>query len=209
VLQGLDLEGPTNAILLAVGGIGLSYVSKFLPGIGEPIAMVGGLGILGLGVYKFYNGATGAKEPKIEEHPLPPGQVAADIYKLQAKIKKPANGTKVALTNRWALLFGSQKTVEISFSVTNNGDKPIAVEADFITEQFTRPLFGNPDTAQFVTPFLIKKIDPGRTVNVDAWHPVDFMNTMFTSLDIVGKLVLRTLPRDPGGVFATVDFTAG
>jgi hypothetical protein len=209
VLQGLSIEGPTNAILLAVGGVGLSYFARFMPGVGEPIAMVGGLGLLGLGVYKFYNVTTGAKVPVVRKSPLPPDQVADDVYQLLGKIKTPANGTKVELTNRWALLFGSQKTIAISFAVTNIGRKPVAVEAEFITEQFTRPVFGNPETAKFMTPFIIENIDPGRTVNVDGWHPVDFMNSLFTSLDIVGTLNLRTFPRDPGKVFSTVDFIAG
>jgi len=208
-LQGYVSQGATNAILLTLGGAGISYFARFFPGVGEPIAMVGGLGLMGLGAYKLYDAVTGVADPVIKNSPLPPGQVADDVFQLTAEIKTPAKNTKVELTNRWALLFQSQKTVAIAFSVTNHGPKPLTVRAEFQTQEFTRPIFGQPDTAKFMTPFLLENIAPGKTKTVEAWHPVDFLNTMFTSLDIAATLNLRTVETGEGHVFATTNFTAG
>lgn len=208
--QSYVLQGPTaDAIFLALGGAGLSYFAHFFPGVGEPIAMVGGLGLMGLGAYKLYNGVTGVNPPVIEDSSFPPDQTIGDVFKLTAKITAPINHTKIELTNRWALLFQSQKTVEVNLSVTNNGKKPITVQANFDTQEFTRPVFGQPDTAKFRTSWFIKSIEPGKTKDVKIWHPIDFLNTMFTSLDIAAKLVLRTHKDGPEAVFATTNFTAG
>lgn len=208
MMEGFVPRGTTDAILLALGGAGLSYFSRFLPGIGEPIGLFGGLGMLGVGAYKLYNGVTGASEPSVESTSIPANQVPEDVYQLRAKIVAPVENSKAELSSMWTAIFSSQRTFKISFSVTNTGQKPVTAQIEFHTQEFTRPLIGQSETAEFSTNYLLEKIMPGETRLVkNVWHPIEIFFTL-APIDVVGSLILRASAVDPGRVVSTVHFTA-
>lgn len=208
LLRGFESNGVTGGILIAGGGAAISYFSRFFPGVGEPIALVGGLGLMGLGVYKFYNDVTGASEPASRTSPIPPGQVAEDVYQLQAKIVKPIENSKAELSNLWSSLFVNQLTFKISFSITNPGKKPVTPQVTFHTTESTRPLFGKADSVDFETNYIIPDLMPGETRNVDGNHPFEPLLTL-SPIDIMGTLILKASEQDHGVEIDWVHFTAG
>jgi hypothetical protein len=206
MMEGFVSKGTTDAILMAIGGAGVTYFARFLPGVGEPLGVAGGLGLLGLGTYKFYNAVTGASEPSVESTSIPADQVPEDVYQLRAKILTPVKSGKAELSSMWTALFSAQRTFKISFSVTNIGQKPVTAQIEFRTQEFTRPLFGQPDTAEFSTNYLLNRIMPGETRLVNTWHPIEIFFTL-PPIDVVASLILRASAVDPGRVVHTIDFT--
>jgi hypothetical protein len=208
VMQGFVPKGVTDGILLAIGGAGITYFSRFFPGVGEPIGMVGGLGLMGMGVYRFYNVVTGGSEPTIESTTIPATQVPQDVYQLRGKILTPAQNGEAELSSMWTAIFSAQRTMKIAFSVTNTGQKAVTAQVEFYTQQFSRPLWGSPETAEFRTNYLLDKIGPGETKLVNAWQPIKMFQTL-APMDMTASLILRASAVDPGQVASTVSFTAG
>lgn len=208
LLRGYESKGVTGGLLITAGGAAISYCSKFFPGVGEPIALVGGLGLMGLGVYKFYNDVMGTSEPTITTSPIPPGQDPEDIYQLQGKIVTPIDNSKAELSNLWSSLFMNRLTFKISFSIMNPGKKPVTPQVTFHTTESTRPLYGKADSVDFESNWVIPNIMPGETRNVTDQHPFEPLMTIFP-VDIHGILILKTSEKDPGIEVADVRFTAG
>lgn len=208
MMEGFVSKGATDGILLAIGGAGLTYFSRFFPGVGEPVGLVSGLGLLGVGAFKFYGVVTGQAEPNVQSTSIPANQLPEEVYQLRAKIVTPVNNSKAELSSMWTALFGTQRTFKISFSVTNVGTKAVTAQVEFHTQQFTRPLIGKSQQAEFSTNFLLDKIAPGETRLVTAWHPIEIFFT-FAPQDIVGSLILRASAIDPGQTVATVNFITG
>lgn len=65
-ITGFVPQSAKDGILLSIGGAGLSYASKFLPGMAETAAIFGGIGLIGFGVYKIYDAVSGNGLPSVE-----------------------------------------------------------------------------------------------------------------------------------------------
>ena len=213
LLSGYQEKPLTDAIFLGVGGAGIAYFSRLLPGIGEPIALVGGLGLAALGVYKFYKVVSGEAEPNVVTVRKPVDQTEEDVHKLTGKILQPTNGGAAELSSMWTAVFQSQRTFRIKFAIINQSAKPITALVEFRTEQTSRPLTGEPSSYTFSTDYLLESIAPGATKIVDGWQPIEALSNMlqpqsYRSQDIVARLFVRDDAKDVGKEVDTVKFTA-
>lgn len=207
MMEGYSPKSMKDGILLGIGGAAIAYFSRYFPGVGEPIGLIGGLGLLGLGTYKFYNVATDAALPDEKLQQIPAGQVPEDVYQLEAKIMTPGNNSIAQLSDNWSSLFGDLSTFKVRFSITNTGPKTVTAQLEFHTKQFTRPLFGKPDIVEFSTNYLIPPLKQNESIIMPGWHPVDISWT-HAPVDIVGSLILKASAVDPGKVATTANFTA-
>lgn len=213
LLTGYETKPLTDSIFLGVGGAGIAYFSRFFPGVGEPIALVGGLGLAALGVFKFYKVVTGDAEPNVVTVRKPVDQVPGDIQKLTGKILQPTNGSAAELSSMWTSVFQSQRTFRIKFAIINQSPKPLTALVEFKTEQTTRPLVGEPSVYEFSTDYLLQDIAPGATKILNGWHPVEALSNVFAaqsyrSQDVVARLLVRDDAKDPGKEVDSVKFTA-
>lgn len=206
IMEGFVSKPTLDSIVMAASGAGLAYLSKFFPGIGEPIGLVAGLGLLGVGGVRFYNAITGAAEPEIRSVTLPPNQTPEDVYNILAEFKEPKKDADADVSSRWSALFGSQRTFKLSFSVTNRGSKVITAQIAVQTQQFSRPVFGQPDTQNFTLDFLVKDLAPGEARTIDANYP---LAVFFFGTDINASIVAKSSAADPGKILAFTSFQAG
>jgi hypothetical protein len=213
MLTGYGSKSLTDSIFLGLGGGGIAYLSKFLPGIGEPIAMVGGLGLAALGVYKFYSVVSGEAEPDVVTVKKPKDQTPADVQQLTGKIMQPTNGGAAELSSMWTAVFQSQRTFRIRFAIINRSQKPVTALVEVRTEQTSRPWVGEPETYEFSTDYVLENIAPGDTKIKDVWQPIHVLGNILTpeayrSQDVVARLFVRDDAKDPGKEVDTVKFTA-
>lgn len=206
IMEGFVQKSTLDSVVMAASGAGLAYLSKYLPGIGEPVGLIAGLGLLGVGGIRFYNAITGSADPEIRSVTLPPNQTPEDVYNIQAEFKEPQKGADAKLSSRWTALFDSQRTFKLSFSLTNRGSKVITAQISVQTEQFSRPVFGQPDSQNFTVDFLVKDLAPGESRTIDANYP---LAVFFFGTDINASIVAKSSAADPGKMLAFTSFQAG
>lgn len=205
--------GAKDGILLGMGGVGLSYASKFLPGAAEIAAMVTGVGLIGFGVYKIYQSVSGNTLPTVESIKVSPDQKASDVSLLSGKILEPSNSGQAEISSKWTALFDSKRTFKIKFMVGNNSkDQKISTIVEFRTEQTSRPLTGEPEVSKFTTSYVLD-LEPGETRIVSGFQPVKVLESFlevqsYRSQDITGSLFARMTANDSGKKLDQVTFTA-
>lgn len=211
-LTGFSPESAKDGVVIGVGGIGLALLSRVLPGFGEPAALVGGVGMIGLGLFKIYEAVTGRGTPTIESFKTPIDQQVSDISFITGKILEPSDKGQADIGAAWQAVFEGKRTFKIKFMVTNISPKPMTVLIEFRTEQTSRPLVGDPEVSNFSTSYVLE-IAPGETKVIPGYQPVKVLESMlqvqsYRSQDIKATLLARTSSSDTGKKLDQISFTA-
>lgn len=193
-------QGIKDGVLIGLGGAAISYTSRFLPGMAEMVALVGGVGLIGFGLFKVYDAASGNAAPNIEKFHGNPAAPAETLSVIGGKILLPTQKGQAELSSMWAQVFDSQRTFKIKFVVSNedkdpNG-KPVQVLVEFNTEQVSRPLVGEPEISNFSTSYVIDDLGPGDSRVVPGFQPVGALSNVlqpqsYRSQDVTATLLAR------------------
>jgi hypothetical protein len=214
---GFKLQGLGQGIGLSVGGVALTYVSRFLPGIAETAAMIGGLGLLGFGVYKSYNVLSGGAEPQVEKFHADPTTPADALSNLSGKILIPTQNGQAELSSKWTAIFDSQRTFKIKFVVSNNDPDPkggaVQALAEFNTEQVSRPWVGEPEISNFSTSYVIDDLGPGDSKVIQGFQPTAALENplqpqAYRSQDVTATLLVRIAAKGKKKQLDKITFTA-
>lgn len=213
-ISGFVPQTAKDGIMLSLGGAGLSYASKFLPGMAETAAIVGGIGLIGFGVYKIYDAVSGNALPSVESIKLSPGQDVADVSFLSGKILEPSDGGQAELSSKWTAIFDNKRTFKIKFAVTNNSKaQTIQTIVEFRTRQVSRPLVGEPEISEFSTSYVLE-LAPEETKITSGFQPVKALESFlemqsYRSQDITATLIAHMTANDTGKKLGkSVTFTA-
>lgn len=139
---------------VGIGAIGACamYASGILPDPVKELAMIGGVGLIGYGVYSLFTGGTPPVPPPTTENPyVTPGSEVPNlpVHQMQQKISivinpdQPMTGGKVARSSHIGTNWGYDYTVE------NYLPKPIEFFAGIAVYEAdsTRPLWVTPTSA--------------------------------------------------------------
>lgn len=211
-ITGFSPESAKDGVVVGIGGIGLALVSRFIPGIGEPAALTGGVGMIGLGLYKIYQAVTGRGTPSILSFTTPPDQKVSDISFITGKILEPSDKGQADIGAAWQAVFEGKRTFKIKFMVTNTGPKPMTVLVEFLSEQTSRPWVGDPEVSNFSTSYVLE-LAPGETKVIPGYQPVKVLESVlqiqsYRSQDITATLLARTSSSDTGKKLDKISFTA-
>jgi len=211
-ITGFSPESAKDGVVIGIGGIGLALVSRFIPGVGEPVALVGGVGMIGLGLYKIYEAVTGRGTPTVQSFTTPPDQQVSDISFITGKILEPSDKGQADIGAAWQAVFEGKRTFKIKFMVTNTGPKPMTVLVEFRTEQTSRPWVGDPEVSNFSTSYVLE-LAPGESKVIPGYQPVKVLESMlqiqsYRSQDITATLLARTSSSDTGKKLDQISFTA-
>lgn len=213
-ITGFVPQSAKDGILLSIGGAGLSYASKFLPGMAETAAIFGGIGLIGFGVYKIYDAVSGNGLPSVESIKLSPGQKVTDVSFLSGKILDPSEGGQAELSSKWTAVFDSKRTFKVKFAVTNNSkDQTIPAIIEFRTQQISRPLVGESEISNFSTSYVVE-LAPEETKIIPGFQPVKALESFlelqsYRSQDITASLFAHMTANDTGKKLGVpVTFTA-
>jgi len=205
-------QGIGTGLVIGLGGIGLTVASRFLPGAGEIAAVIGGVGMMGLGLYKMYEAISGTAEPNVEHFQMAPGQQAADINFISGKILEPSEGGQAELSSKWSALFAEKRTFKIKFILSNDSDKALSALVELRSEQTGRAIVGDPDTATFKTNYTVE-LQPHSSQVINGFQPVKVLESVFEaqsyrSQDVVLTLLVRTSASSPAKQLDKISFTA-
>jgi len=211
-ITGFSPESAKDGVVIGIGGIGLALVSRFIPGVGEPVALVGGVGMIGLGLYKIYEAVTGRGTPTVQSFITPPDQQVSDISFITGKILEPSDKGQADVGAGWQAVFEGKRTFKIKFMVTNTGPKPMTVLVEFRTEQTSRPWVGDPEVSNFSTSYVLE-LSPGESKVIPGYQPAKVLESMlqiqsYRSQDITATLLARTSSSDTGKKLDQISFTA-
>jgi len=212
-ITGFVPQTAKDGIVLSLGGAGLSYASKFLPGMAETVAIFGGIGLIGFGVYKIYEAVSGNGLPSVESIKLSPGQKITDVSLLTGKILEPSSGGQAELSSKWTAVFESKRTFKVKFAVTNSSkEQTIQTIVEFRTQQVSRPLVGESEISNFSTSYLLE-LGPEETKIVPGFQPVKALESFldvqsYRSQDITASLVAHMSANDSGKKLDQITFTA-
>jgi hypothetical protein len=211
-LTGFSPQGIKQGVLIGLGGAGITYLSRFLPGAGEMAAMVGGVSLMGFGIYKLYDAITGSDSPSIQSFQTPVDQQVNDVAAISGKILEPSDKGQAELSSKWTSLFDAKRTFKIKFIVSNASAKAVTALIEFKSEQTSRPLVGDPETAVFSTTYVLE-LAAGESKVVPGFQPIKALESFFEaqafrSQDITATLYARTTPNATGKKLDQVTFTA-
>jgi hypothetical protein len=211
-LTGFTPQSIKDGLLLGLAGGGVAYVSRFLPGPAEPVALIGGVTLLGFGLYKVYESVTGRGTPTVESFQTPLDQQVSDVTYLSGKILEPSAKGQADIGAAWQAVFEGKRTFKTKFMVTNTSAKPITALVEYKSEQTSRPLVGDSEISNFSTSYVLE-LAPGETKIIPAFQPIKVLETPFQvqswrSQDIKATLVARTSSSDTGKKLDEISFTA-
>lgn len=211
-LTGFSPENAKDGVAIGVGGIGLAVLSRFLPGLAEPVSLAGGVGLIGFGLYKIYEGITGRGTPSVQSFKTPADQQVGDIAFITGKILEPSDKGQADVGAAWQAVFEGKRTFKIKFMVTNTNQKPMTVLIEFRSEQTSRPLVGDPEISNFSTSYVLE-LAPGETKVIPGYQPLKVLESLvqiqsYRSQDITATLLARTSSSDTGKKLDQVTFTA-
>lgn len=193
---GFKLAGVGQGVIFSGGGIALGYASQFLPGPVNTVALVGGVGLLGYGVFQFYQAVSGRAEPSVQKFTAAPDLPKDILASITGKILEPADGGKAQISNMWSAIFEEKRTFKVKFAVSNTGDKTVPVMIELRTEQVSRPWVGDPEVSNFSTNY-VAELGPGDTQVFPVNQPMNVLENPLTpqsyrSQDVTAILTART-----------------
>lgn len=214
-LTGFSPESIKDGVFLTAGGFILAMASRLLPGVGETIpliGMAGGVTLMGAGVFKIYDAATGRGTPTVQSFTTPSDQQVSDISFITGKILEPSDKGQADIGAAWQAVFEGKRTFKIKFTVSNTGPKPMTVLIEFRSEQTSRPLIGDPEVSNFSTSYVLE-LAPKETKVIPGYQPVKVLESVFQaqsyrSQDIKATLLARTSANDTGKKLDEINFTA-
>lgn len=121
---GIVPQSVQTGLILGFGGAGVAALSGLLPTAAKPIAIVSGVMMSGLGIYKVYQSFFGDPKEEICEIPTQPSGAVARV---QAEFLAPVDKGKVELSTVWSDFWKSNRTYAVKFRVLNNSDQELVV----------------------------------------------------------------------------------
>lgn len=215
-LTGFVPQGIKDGVLIGLGGAAIAYTSRFLPGMAEMVSLVGGVGLIGFGIFKVYDAVSGNAAPNIEKFHGNPAAPADALSVIKGQILLPTSNGQAELSSMWAQIFDAQRTFKIKFVVSNDdkdpNGKPVQVLVEFNTEQVSRPFVGEPEISNFSTSYVIDDLGPGDSKVVPGFQPVGALANVlqpqsYRSQDVTATLLARVSAKGQKKQLDQIKFT--